>query len=432
MARYVVGIDLGTSNCAVAFTEPGAGASARVEDFAVPQLVRPGEVAPRPLLPSVVYAPLPQEFPEGSLALPWGGPTKVTGEFARWQAGRVPGRVVTSAKSWLIHQGVDRQADILPWGATSDVPRMSPVAAQAALLRHIADAWNHAHPDALLAQQEVVLTIPASFDEAARALTLQAARDAGYELQKLSLLEEPQAAFYDFTSRNRDGLAKALADVKLVLVVDVGGGTTDFSLVQVAMLPEGPALRRVAVGEHVLLGGDNMDAALARLIESKSGAKLNGAQWAQAIAVARQVKEDSLAPRAGRGASDTEEAGRGESIKITLASAGIVQEALQLEEALARNDDAALELEVAGELTLDEREAVTVGGHHAHLGALARLEEHAVQDVARLVVADGVAGLLDHLQHGRAGELDQVAGVFLGELGELLGRHADDLVVRRA
>lgn len=322
MARYVVGIDLGTSNCAVAFTEPGAGASARVEDFAVPQLVRPGEVAPRPLLPSVVYAPLPQEFPEGSLALPWGGPTKVTGEFARWQAGRVPGRVVTSAKSWLIHQGVDRQADILPWGATSDVPRMSPVAAQAALLRHIADAWNHAHPDAPLAQQEVVLTIPASFDEAARALTLQAARDAGYELQKLSLLEEPQAAFYDFTSRNRDGLAKALADVKLVLVVDVGGGTTDFSLVQVAMLPEGPALRRVAVGEHVLLGGDNMDAALARLIESKSGAKLNGAQWAQAIAVARQVKEDSLAPRAGRGASDTEEAGRGDSIKITLASAG--------------------------------------------------------------------------------------------------------------
>lgn len=311
MSRYVIGIDLGTSNCAVAFTEPGAGASARVVDFAVPQLVRPGEVSARALLPSAVYAPVANEFPEGSLALPWGGPTKVTGEFARWQAGRVPGRVVTSAKSWLIHQGVDRQADILPWGATSDVPRMSPVAAQAALLRHIADAWNHAHPDAPLAQQEVVLTIPASFDEAARALTLQAARDAGFELNKLSLLEEPQAAFYDFTSRNRDALGKALENVKLVLVVDVGGGTTDFSLVQVAMLPEGPAMRRVAVGEHLLLGGDNMDAALARVIESKTNVRLNGTQWAQAVAVARSVKEDVLG-----GAATTS------PIKVTLAGAG--------------------------------------------------------------------------------------------------------------
>lgn len=311
MSRYVIGIDLGTSNCAVAFTEPGAGASARVVDFAVPQLVRPGEVSARSLLPSAVYAPIANEFPEGSLALPWGGPTKVTGEFARWQAGRVPGRVVTSAKSWLIHQGVDRQADILPWGATSDVPRMSPVAAQAALLRHIADAWNHAHPEAPLAHQEVVLTIPASFDEAARALTLQAARDAGFELNKLSLLEEPQAAFYDFTSRNRDALAKALANVKLVLVVDVGGGTTDFSLVQVAMLPEGPAMRRVAVGEHLLLGGDNMDAALARVIESNANAKLNGTQWAQAVAVARSVKEEVL------GGSETTA-----PVKVTIASAG--------------------------------------------------------------------------------------------------------------
>ncbi len=310
MARYVIGIDLGTSNCAVAFTEPGAGAAARVHDFEVPQLVRPGEVTARPLLPSAVYAPLPSEFPEGSLALPWGGPTKVTGEFARWQAGRVPGRVVTSAKSWLIHQGVDRQADILPWGATSDVPRMSPVAAQASLLKHLADAWNHAHPEALLAQQEVVLTIPASFDEAARALTLQAARDAGFELGKVSLLEEPQAAFYDFTSRNRDTLSKALAGVNLVLVVDVGGGTTDFSLVQVAMLPEGPALRRVAVGEHLLLGGDNMDAALARRIESKVGTKLNGTQWAQALQVARTVKEEVLSQRDGA------------PVKVTIAGAG--------------------------------------------------------------------------------------------------------------
>lgn len=323
-SRYVIGIDLGTSNCAVAFTEPAAGASARVQDFPVPQLVRPGEVSARPLFPSAVYLPFEGEFPAGSLGLPWGPPAHpersrganesagpstplgtngalspglATGELARWQGGRVPGRVVTSAKSWLIHSGVDRQAGILPWGAAADVPRLSPVAAQATLLRHLADAWNHAHPEAPLAQQDVVLTIPASFDEAARALTLQAARDAGFELGKLSLLEEPQAAFYDFTSRHRDSLAKALAGVGLVLVVDVGGGTTDFSLVKVAMLPEGPALQRLAVGDHLLLGGDNMDAALARLLESKifpDGRRFTGAQWSQAVQVARTAKEALL------------------------------------------------------------------------------------------------------------------------------------------
>lgn len=296
-AKYVIGIDLGTSNCAVAFTEPAQGAGAKVVDFPVPQLVRPGELTPKPLYPSAVYLPFAGEFPEGSLALPWAAPPHVTGELARWQGGRVPGRVVTSAKSWLIHSGVDRQAAILPWGSPADVPRLSPVQAQAALLQHLRDAWDHAHPEAPLSQQEVVLTIPASFDEAARALTLQAARDAGFDLQRLSLLEEPQAAFYDFTSRNRDALAKALKDVRLVLVVDVGGGTTDFSLVQVAMLPEGPALKRIAVGEHLLLGGDNMDAALARHLEGKAlgeGKRFTGAQWTQAMQVARGAKEALL------------------------------------------------------------------------------------------------------------------------------------------
>lgn len=313
-SRYVIGIDLGTSNCAVAFTEPSAGASARVQDFPVPQLVRPGEVSARPLFPSAVYLPFDGEFPAGSLGLPWTPlATTATGELARWQGGRVPGRVVTSAKSWLIHAGVDRQAAILPWGAAADVPRLSPVAAQAALLRHLADSWNHAHPDAPLAQQDVVLTIPASFDEAARALTLQAAREAGFELGKVSLLEEPQAAFYDFTSRHRDSLGKALAGVGLVLVVDVGGGTTDFSLVQVAMLPEGPALQRLAVGDHLLLGGDNMDAALARLLESKvfpDGRRLTGAQWSQAVQVARTAKEALLS------------AGAPASQKLSIASGG--------------------------------------------------------------------------------------------------------------
>ncbi len=317
MSRFVVGIDLGTSNCAVAFVEPGLGEKASVaqnggnkasvaqdggnktvvRDLPVPQLVRPGEPAPRPLFPSAVYLPFEGEFPPGSLALPWGTPTNVVGELARWQGARVPGRVITSAKSWLIHQGVDRQAGILPWGTTADVPRLSPVAAQAELLRHLAQAWNHAHPDAPLSQQDVVLTIPASFDEAARALTLQAARDAGLELTRLTLLEEPTAAFYDFTSRHRDTLARALDGVRLALVVDVGGGTTDFSLVQVAMLPEGPALKRIAVGDHLLLGGDNMDAALARLVEAKvftDARRFSGPQWTQALQVARDAKEALL------------------------------------------------------------------------------------------------------------------------------------------
>ncbi len=312
-SRYVIGIDLGTSNCAVAFTEPSAGASAPVRDFPIPQLVRPGEMAARALYPSAVYLPFEGEFPSGSLALPWGEPAHVTGELARWQGSRVPGRVVTSAKSWLIHQGVDRQAPILPWGAPAEVPRLSPVDAQATLLRHLAQAWNDAHPESPLAHQEVVLTIPASFDEAARALTLQAAREAGFELSKLSLLEEPQAAFYDFTSRHRRSLSNALADIHLVLVVDVGGGTTDFSLVQVAMLPEGPALQRLAVGDHLLLGGDNMDAALARLLESKlfpDGKRLNGTQWSQAIQVARTAKEVLLGKEAPQ------------SQKVSIASGG--------------------------------------------------------------------------------------------------------------
>lgn len=295
---FVIGIDLGTSNCAVAYTDPSQGAAATIKDFPVAQLVRPGEAQARPLFPSVVYQSFEGEFPAGSLSagLP-SAPHRVVGEFARFQAGKVPGRAVTSAKSWLIHQGVDRQAPILPWGAPNDVPRVSPVAAQAALLEHLAHAWNAAHPEAPLAQQDVVLTIPASFDEAARALTLQAAREAGFELSRLTLLEEPQAAFYDFTSRHRTTLAKALTNVGLVLVVDVGGGTTDFSLVKVAMLAEGPALERLAVGDHLLLGGDNMDAALARVIEGKlfkDGARFSSAQWAQALQVARVAKETLL------------------------------------------------------------------------------------------------------------------------------------------
>ena len=268
-----------------------------MEDFPVPQLVRQGEVSPRSLLPSCVYVPAGHELATESLRLPWGesGP-HVVGELARWQGARVPGRVVTSAKSWLCHPGVDRSAPILPWGAPPDVAKLSPVEASALLLSHIARAWNHAHPDLPLAQQEVVITVPASFDEAARALTVSAARKAG--LEKFTLLEEPQAAFYDYTARHRKDLATSLETVRLVLVVDVGGGTTDFTLVHAGVSPEGPMLRRLAVGEHLMLGGDNMDAALARRVEEKlfpeGNRRLSATQWTQAIQAARTAKEALL------------------------------------------------------------------------------------------------------------------------------------------
>jgi molecular chaperone DnaK (HSP70) len=296
-ATHVVGIDLGTSNCAVASAQIAAGADAAIIDFPIPQLQRSGQVRAQPLLPSCVYLPAQSELPAGATTLPWGdSPSLIVGEFARWQGTRVPGRMVASAKSWLCHPGVDRTAPILPWGAPADVSKISPTQASSLLLAHMAAAWNAAHPTAPLAAQEVVITVPASFDEVARALTVSAARQAG--LEKFTLVEEPQAAFYDFTSRHRADLADALAGVRLVLVVDVGGGTTDFTLISVAVGDEGPVLKRIAVGEHLMLGGDNMDAALARRAEERltaRGHKLGATQWAQLVQVARTAKESLLA-----------------------------------------------------------------------------------------------------------------------------------------
>ncbi len=293
----IVGIDLGTTNCAVAFTDPAQGVDAAIVDFPVVQVQRPGEVAARPMLPSALYLAGEHELPPGAAKLPWGEtPHLLVGEGARWQGARVPGRLVSSAKSWLCHGGVDRTAPILPWGAPAEVPRISPIAASARLLAHIAAAWNHSHPSQPLAEQEVVVTVPASFDEVARTLTVDAARQAG--LVKFALLEEPQAAFYDFTVRHRHDLATALQGVRLVLVVDVGGGTSDFTLIEVGVADDGgPLLRRLAVSDHLMLGGDNMDVALARVAESRlvaSGRKLSAAQWNQLVQAARTAKEALL------------------------------------------------------------------------------------------------------------------------------------------
>ncbi|MBC7443882.1 MAG: Hsp70 family protein, partial [Polaromonas sp.] len=237
MSQYIVGIDLGTTHTVVAYAPvtSGPGEAADIRLFDIAQLVAPGEVAARPLLPSVRYHALAGELADGALQLPWpadteadaepGQPPAVIGELARRLGAQVPGRLVASAKSWLSHAAVDRLAPILPWGAPDGVPKVSPVAASASYLRHVQSAWNARFPASPLAAQALMLTVPASFDEAARALTLEAARQAG--LPGVRLLEEPQAAFHDWLLRHQQGLAAALGQARRVLVCDVGGGTTD-------------------------------------------------------------------------------------------------------------------------------------------------------------------------------------------------------------
>ena len=300
-SRYLVGIDLGTTNCAVAYvdTRGNERPTADIRDFAVPQLVAPGETAPRAMLPSFLYLPGQHELPPGATRLPWNeGADRIVGEFARFQGAKVPSRLVSSAKSWLCHPGIDRQADILPWGSPPEIKKVSPVEASADYLRHIRDAWNdtfakdnEAHR---LELQEVVLTVPASFDEAARELTLEATKLA--QLGSVTLLEEPQAAFYCWIVAHKDRWQREVRAGELILVCDIGGGTSDFSLITVVETPTGPGFRRVAVGDHLMLGGDNIDLALAHHVEKKlGGTKLDAEQWSALRFACRTAKEKLLA-----------------------------------------------------------------------------------------------------------------------------------------
>ncbi|MFM7143118.1 MAG: Hsp70 family protein, partial [Alphaproteobacteria bacterium] len=263
-SRFVVGIDLGTTNCALAWVDTtealAPGASPAIRTFRVPQWTAAGSVEERTLLPSFLYLPAPGEaVPD----LPWGSAGAVAGVYAQRRAAEVPDQVVASAKSWLCHAGVDRLASILPWTPPGTVSaegleRVSPVAASAAYLAHLRDAWNHAHaaddPGARLEEQDVFLTVPASFDAAARELTRLAASEAG--LDRIHLLEEPQAALYAWVESSGESWREQVRAGDLVLVCDLGGGTTDLSLVVVEDDGGRLALRRVAVGDHLLLGGD--------------------------------------------------------------------------------------------------------------------------------------------------------------------------------
>ncbi len=287
----------------VAYADTLAAAEPLIHLFDIEQLVAPGEVAPRALLPSLRYHPAPGELAESAIRLPWpetdpgNVPAVVLGELARELGARAPGRLVVSAKSWLSHPAVDRIAPILPWGAAEEVPKVSPVDASAGYLAHVRAAWRGRFPDHPLERQDVVLTVPASFDEAARRLTVIAAQRAG--LEQVHLVEEPQAACYDWLHRHQQDLTAALGDTRLLLVCDVGGGTTDLTLIQVTPTDSGPKLTRIGVGDHLMLGGDNMDLALAHLLERQlGGERLSAAALSQLIQQCRLAKERLLAPQA--------------------------------------------------------------------------------------------------------------------------------------
>ncbi|MDA0658440.1 MAG: Hsp70 family protein [Planctomycetota bacterium] len=292
--RYVVGIDLGTTNSALNFVDTHE-IPWRVRIFRIPQVIAPGEVERRETLPSFHFEPAVGEMAPQVLALPWRATaTYVVGVLARDHSQASHGRVIVSAKSWLCHAGVDRTANILPWNALEGTHPISPVEASGRYLQHLHDAWNHAFPEFPLAEQDVVVTLPASFDEIARELTIQAAAAAG--LPKITLIEEPQAAFYAWVEQHRSNWNDHVALGQNILVIDVGGGTTDLTLIRVRRrnLPNDQGeiqFHRVAVGNHLILGGDNLDLALAHHVEQSIQGQLDSRNWENLLRQCRRAKE---------------------------------------------------------------------------------------------------------------------------------------------
>ena len=269
-ARYSIGVDLGTTHCALSYVDLAVseGEEVKLDICPIPQLTAPGSIEERSLLPSFLYLPHPDELAPGDLILPWvAGQAWAVGHLARDKGAQTPIRLVSSAKSWLCHAGVDRRANILPTEAPEEVEQISPFTASIRYLEHLRQAWNNLHPEAPLEQQELTITIPASFDPAARELTAEATEAAGFP--HATLLEEPQSALYSWIQRSGGEWRDQVRVGDVILVVDVGGGTTDLSLIAVVEHAGALELHRVAVGEHILLGGDNMDLALAHTVAQK-------------------------------------------------------------------------------------------------------------------------------------------------------------------
>ena len=306
--NYVIGIDLGTTNSVLAYTELNIDAKngeqqAVVEILPIPQYVAPGTIESRKSLPSFLYLPTEQEAGQYATALPWGkdqtgeGRTIVVGEAARRRSSEVPDRSISAAKSWLCHSKVDRRVPILPWGASDDIGKMSPLDVSRAILRHLIDAWESAFPDSPIAEQQIALTVPASFDASARELTREAAVAAGLPKDRLLFLEEPQAAVYSWLCETGDAWRKTLHVGDKLLVCDVGGGTTDLTLIAVEEEQGELTLKRLAVGDHLLVGGDNMDLALAHLVAellAEKGTKLDPWQSVALWHSSREAKESLL------------------------------------------------------------------------------------------------------------------------------------------
>jgi len=295
----ILGIDLGTTNSAIAVAD-----EAPARSVPVMQVVGPGEIAERSSLPSFLLLPSEHEVPSEQLQLPWSGKMRyAVGTFARERGAELPHRLVSSAKSWLCNPSIDRTAQVLPFRGTQREldkemeggERVSPVNASARYLAHLRAAWDEANPDEPADEQEVLVTVPASFDPVARELTVVAAREAGFD--KVTLLEEPQAAFYAYLAARGDAWRKDLSPGDVVLVCDVGGGTTDFSLIEVAQEDGSLALERIAVGDHILLGGDNMDLALAAIAGKQitdAGKTLDAMQQRALVHASRSAKEKLL------------------------------------------------------------------------------------------------------------------------------------------
>ena len=298
-SRFSIGIDLGTTNCAMAYID-SQKEDGTAEVLNLPQIVQPGVYEDRKLLPSFLYLPQKGEFQNGAFKLPWGEEQPfIVGEFAKTHGALVPTHLVSSAKSWLCHTAVNRRDKILPWKGNDESNKVSPLEASTLYLKHLVNSWN-AQFEAIdselkLEKQEVVLTVPASFDADARDFTMEAAKEAGFK--KISLLEEPQAAFYSWLEANKDTWREQVQEGDVILVIDVGGGTSDFTLIAVESDQGNLFLNRLAVGEHILLGGDNMDLALAYELSRQLTAKNVKLDLAQMVALShacRNAKEKLL------------------------------------------------------------------------------------------------------------------------------------------
>ncbi len=382
--QFLVGIDLGTTHTVVAYAH--VATAQNIQLFPIEQLVDVGQVAARPLLPSVRYHPADGEIASDNLAFT-ASDNAILGEAARVLGAKTKGRFVTSAKSWLSHPSVDPSAAILPWGASDDVLKVSPLEASASYLAHVRTVWLHQFPDAPLEQQDVVITVPASFDEGARSLTLEAAKIAG--LQNIRLLEEPQAVCYDWLRCNAGQLKEKLADVHLLLICDVGGGTTDLTLIKVEAGEKEPKLTRIGVGDHLMLGGDNLDLALAHTLESRltnNEKRLSAAELSQLLEQCRQAKERLLAEDAP------------ESVKVTLLASGSKLFGGSRAATLTRDEVRAIALDgffplsKLNELPDKKRSGVVEFGLpyaaepavSKHIAGFLKLHEHAAQDALQI------------------------------------------------